>query len=60
MSNSRGIYEVRKASILILYLTLDTDDDEDVGGDHQITEKSICIGDGKAAELMQSPIRDLT
>ena len=51
--------EVRKASILILHLTLDTDDDADIGGDNQITEKSICIGDGKAAELMQSAIRDL-
>ena len=60
MTNSRGIYEVRKTSILILHLTLDTDDDGDVGGDNQITEKSICIGDGKAAELMQSAIRDLT
>ncbi|XP_078312150.1 condensin complex subunit 2-like [Crassostrea virginica] len=36
------------------------DDDGDIGGDNQITEKSICIGDGKAAELMQSAIRDLT
>nr|XP_022339917.1 condensin complex subunit 2-like [Crassostrea virginica] len=36
------------------------DDDGDVGGDNQITEKSICIRDGKAAELMQSAIRDLT
>ena len=60
MSNSRGIYEVRKTSILILHLTLDTDDDGDIGGDNQITEKSICKEDGKAAELMQSAIRDLT
>lgn len=36
------------------------EDDGDAGGDNQITEKSICIGDGKAAELMQSAIRDLT
>lgn len=40
--------------------TVDTEDDGDAGGDNQITEKSICIGDGKAAELMQSAIRDLT
>ena len=60
MSNSRGMYEVRKTSILILHLTLNTDDDGDVGGDNQITEKSICIGDGKAAELMQRAIRDFT
>ena len=60
MSNSRGICEVRKTNILILILTLDTDDDGDVGGDNQITEKSICKGDGKAAELMQSAIRDIT
>ena len=60
MSNSTGICEVRKTSILFLHLTLDTDDDGDVGGDNQITEKSICIGDGKAAELMQSAIKDLT
>lgn len=39
---------------------VDTEDDGDAGGDNQITEKSICIGDGKAAELMQSAIRDLT
>ncbi|XP_061194277.1 condensin complex subunit 2-like [Saccostrea echinata] len=36
------------------------EDDGDSGGNNQITEKSICIGDGKAAELMQSAIRDLT
>ena len=59
MSNRRGICDVRKTSILILHLTLDTGDDGDVGGDNQITEISICIGDGKAAELMQSAIRDL-
>ena len=41
-------------------LTLHTDDDGDVGGDNQITEKSICKGNGKAAELMQRAIRDLT
>ena len=52
MSNSRGICEVRKASILILHLTLDTDDAGNVGGDNQITD----IGDDNAERHQRSQV----
>lgn len=57
-----NVYDLQLYLFILLWnpFTVDTEDDGDAGGDNQITEKSICIGDGKAAELMQSAIRDLT